>query len=163
MLNETLQRIIDEERTTAREIGELTGKAPSTVYRWISGKSEPDFNSIRLLVRHLPDKTAQQAIISVFVAGTPWQVVHEDVELDVNHDGSVNTEDALDAAIHSTKSSGESLQQIRSACKSGSVTPDAVLTVVAHLDEVISHCHVARRILVQECETKRRRRLKIAR
>lgn len=162
MLSQTLQRLIDQSVTTAREIGELTGKAPSTVYRWISGKSEPDFNSIRMLVRHFPDQTAQQAIVSVFVAGTAWQVFHEQAELDVNQDGAINTDDALDAAIQSTRSSGQSLHMIRESCRNGTATPDDTITVVAQLDEVIAHCHIARRILVQECENKRKRRLKLA-
>ena len=51
MLARTLQRLIARNLTSAREIGELTGKAPSTVYRWISGASEPDFNSVRLLLK----------------------------------------------------------------------------------------------------------------
>ena len=51
MLATTIRTLIDSELTSAREIGDLTGKAPSTVYRWINGRSEPDFNSIRLLVR----------------------------------------------------------------------------------------------------------------
>lgn len=162
MLSRTLQALIDEGRTSAREVGELTGKAPSTVYRWIAGKSEPDFNSIRLLVRHLPDRKAQQSILSVFTAGTNWQVVHSEMELDVNSDGTITADDALDAAIRSTKSSGTSLLHIREACKIGNVNSDDVVTVTAVLDEVISHCHVARRVLIEVCEkSNRRKKLKL--
>lgn len=164
MLSKTLQKIIDQKLTSAGEIGELTGKAPSTVYRWISGKSEPDFNSIRLLLRHLPNPRAQQAILSVFTAGTAWQAVRAEADLDVNADGCVDADDALDAAIKSVQSCGRSLRGIHQACKGGDLSPDATVSVVADLDEVMQCCHIARQVLVQVCETqqKRRKRLKLA-
>ena len=63
MLAKTLKRIIDKQFTSAKEISELTGVSQSTVYRWIAGQSQPDFDSVRLLVRLLPDKRAQKALL----------------------------------------------------------------------------------------------------
>ncbi len=162
MLSRTLQRIIAKKLTNAREIGELTGKAPSTVYRWISGASEPDFNSIRLLLRHLPNPQAQQALLSMFTAGTAWQTFHVEAELDINQDGSICTEDALDATIHSINVLGDCLAHIRKTCKDGIIRPEDVVTAVAHLDEVIHHSHISRRVLVKLCERQRKGRLKLA-
>jgi hypothetical protein len=162
MLAKTLQRVIAKKLTNAREIGELTGKAPSTVYRWISGDSEPDFNSIRLLLRHLPNPLAQQALLSMFTAGTAWQVFRDQSDLDANHDGHISVEDALDATIHSVKVLGGCLAHMRETSKTAALAPEDVVTTVAHLDEVIQHCHISRRVLVKLCEQQRKRRLKLA-
>lgn len=161
MLSRTLQKMIDAQHTTAGEIGELTGKAPSTVYRWISGKSEPDFNSIRLLLRHLPDTKAQQAIMSAFTAGTAWQAIYAEAELDVNDDGRIDADDALDAAIKSVQSCGRSLRGIRKACMEEKISADTTVTVVADLDEVVHCCHVARQVLVHVCDAQQRRRKRL--
>src|ERR1041384_5620406 len=99
MLAKTLSMLLDDRLTTAREIGELTGVAPSTVYRWGRGESQPDFDSIRLLVRHLKNPRAVEAILCAFTAGTGWSFRRSEQELDVNHDGRIDAADALDASI----------------------------------------------------------------
>ena len=90
MLAKTLHRIIDKKFTTAKEVSELAGVSQSTVYRWIAGQSQPDFDSVRLLVRLLPDMRAQKALLTAFTAGTDWHATHMNLELDVNHDGKVD-------------------------------------------------------------------------
>ena len=112
MLQKTLQRIIDQKLTSAREIGELSGVSTSTVYRWIAGQSQPDFDSIRMLVRHLPDKRAQEEILSSFLNGTEWNASRLDLELDFNNDGKIDGEDALEATIESVQAAAKSLGRI---------------------------------------------------
>ena len=74
LLAPTLQKLIDANATTAKDLGEMAGVSSSTIYRWINGESEPDFDSIRLILHHLPDPNAQLAILTAFIAGTPWTV-----------------------------------------------------------------------------------------
>ena len=76
MIAHTLQTLIQDRLTTARELGEVAGVAPSTVYRWINGESQPDFHSVRLMLRHLPSQRAQERLLSAFTLGTPWACVH---------------------------------------------------------------------------------------
>jgi len=142
VLTHTLQRLINDERTTAKEVAELTGVSTSTVYRWIAGQSQPDFDSIRMLVRHLPDRKAQEAIISVFTQGTDWSAVCQEMELDVNHDGAVNAEDALDATIDAVKAAGQSLAAVRAAAREQRRSPAET-----------------QRILVEVADKQRRRKL----
>ena len=113
MLAKALQKLIDEQLTTAKEIGELAGVSTSTVYRWINCESQPDFDSIRLLVRHLPRAEAQEVILSVFTAGTAWHMEAVDCDMDVNGDGAIDAEDALDACIAAVKCSADALERIR--------------------------------------------------
>ena len=161
MLAGTLQRLIDEKITTARELGDLAGVSTSTVYRWISGQSRPDFDSVRLLVRHLPDKRAQEAILSVFSAGTAWEFNHQELDLDVNQDGRVDVSDALDATVETVKASADSLQQVRCAHKGVALGAEATLQVISLLNHIVRECNITQRVLVQVAEQKRRRKLKL--
>jgi transcriptional regulator with XRE-family HTH domain len=127
MLARTLSRIIDDRLTSAREVGELTGVAPSTVYRWVRGESQPDFDSIRLLVRHLKNPRAVEAILAAFAAGSGWRFVPANHELDVNQDGVVDAADALDASIQAVHSAARSLEQVRRSCRDGIITRHAAV------------------------------------
>ncbi|MEM9883883.1 MAG: helix-turn-helix domain-containing protein [Planctomycetota bacterium] len=161
MLSKTLQRVIDEKLTTARELGELAGVSTSTVYRWIAGQSQPDFDSIRLLVRHLPDQRAQEEILQVFTSGSDWLCTRLELELDVNDDGRIDAEDALDATIECVKGASESLSAIRASGHSP-MTADDTLQSVALLNHVMKHCAITQRVLIDLAEQRRKRRLKLA-
>ena len=161
MLAKTLQLLIDENLTTAKEIGELSGVSTSTVYRWISGQSQPDYDSIRLLVRHMPRKEAQEAILAGFAAGTDWQFNHMDLELDVNDDGRVDVDDALDAAINMMRGAAETLAQLRAAQNGEPMDADKTLQQVALLNQVARNCTITQRVLVDMAEQKRKRKLRL--
>ncbi|QQE10853.1 helix-turn-helix transcriptional regulator [Planctomycetota bacterium] len=161
MLAKTLQLLIDDNLTTAKEIGELSGVSTSTVYRWISGQSQPDYDSIRLLVRHMPRKEAQEAILSSFAAGTDWQFNHMDLELDVNDDGKIDVDDALDAAIKMMRDSAETLSQIRAVQNGEPLDSEKILQQIALLNQVARNCTITQRVLVDMSEQKRKRKLKL--
>lgn len=161
MLAQTLQRLIDQRLTTAREIGELTGVAQSTVYRWINGESEPDFNTIRLLLRHLPDHAAQEAILSSFCMGTEWVYSRTKLDLDFNHDGRIDIEDALDACIQSVQSTAQSLERLRAAARDGTINSDDALALGTVLGDVMNQCSAARQIIGKVSERKRARALRL--
>lgn len=162
MLARTLQKLIDANLTSAREIGDLAGVSPSTVYRWISRQSQPDFDAIRLLVRHLPERAAQEAIIAAFTAGTEWQFTHEALELDVNDDGAIDAEDALDASVEAVRSAGESLKAVRQASRRHDLGAEETLELISLLNHVVRQCNITQRILVDLSEQKRRRKLRLA-
>ncbi len=161
MLAKTLHQLIEQKITTAREIGELAGVSTSTVYRWIARQSQPDFDSIRLLMRHLPHRAGQEALLHVFMAGTDWTATHQQIELDINRDGRVDAEDALDASIEAVKESGRTLAQVRIASRDDALTPDQTLEVIGQLNQVIRHCTITQRVLIEMSEQRRKRRLKL--
>ncbi|GAB4108064.1 MAG: hypothetical protein Kow00105_13930 [Phycisphaeraceae bacterium] len=163
MLSKTLNRMIEKKQTSAREIAELAGVSPSTVYRWIAGQSQPDFDSIRLLLRHLPNREAQQSLLNAFTMGTNWQFACPDMELDVNADGKIDAADALDASIDAVHTSARNLKQLRSAFRDGKADADEVLELVHLLQQTASHCLVTQQVLVHIMEKQKRRKLKIAR
>lgn len=161
MLTKTLNRLIEKKLTTAREIAELSGVSTSTVYRWIAGQSQPDFDSIRLLVRHLPNKAAQQSLLHTFTMGTSWQFTRPDLELDVNADGTVDAADALDASVEAVHSSANNLKQLRAAFRDGHADADEVLELIHLLQHTAGQCMVTQQVLVHLMEKRKRRRLKL--
>lgn len=163
MLTKTLNRMIRLKQTTAREIAEMAGVSTSTVYRWIAGQSQPDFDSIRLLVRHLPNKKAQESLLSVFTMGTAWQFASPDLELDVNADGKIDAADALDASIHAVHSSAENLRQLRHAFRDGMANSEQVLELIHLLQNTAGHCMITQQVLVHLSEKNKRRKLKLVR
>ena len=162
MLAHTLQQLIDQELTSAREISELAGVAASTVYRWIAGQSQPDFNAVRLLVRHLPNAQAQEALLSAFTAGTCWSFSRAEMDLDVNADGCIDTEDALDASIEAVRCAGETLANMRKAHQEKAPTADQTLSLICLLNQVARQCSITQGILVELSEQRQRRKLKLA-
>ena len=161
MLAKTLKRIIDKQFTSAKEISELTGVSQSTVYRWIAGQSQPDFDSVRLLVRLLPDARAQKALLTTFTAGTDWHITHMNLELDVNSDGRVDAEDALDASCNALKTSSDTLVSIREASKGKILSSDETLELISLLNHTVRHCTITQRILVDMAEQRKKRKLKL--
>ncbi len=162
MLAKTLKRIIDKQFTSAKEISELTGVSQSTVYRWIAGQSQPDFDSVRLLVRLLPDTRAQKALLTAFTAGTDWHATHMNLELDINADGKVDADDALDASCNALKSSSDTLLSIRAASKGKILNSDETLELISALNMTVRHCTITQRILVDMAEQRKKRKLKLA-
>ncbi len=158
MLARTLQRLVDEKLTTAREIADLAGVSASTVYRWIAGQSQPDFDSIRLLVRHLPEPRAQRAILSTFSAGTPWRYQYIDHELDVNDDGQIDVNDALDSSIRAVQSAGEMLAKVRDASQDRRLSAEQVGVVIKALNEVVQECSVTQQVMVRVWEGEQNQR-----
>ncbi len=152
MIGQTLHQLIEDKITSAREIGELTGAAPSTVYRWISEETEPDFNAVRLLLRHLPRPEAQRAILTAFLAGTPWRFDRIEPDLDINNDGRIDANDALDASIELVQSAGESLRRIRHACLQIPMPEKEATLAIDILDRVVRQCCLTQQVLSRVCD-----------
>lgn len=163
MLGQTLQRLIDQNLTTAREIGQVAGVSASTVYRWIAGQSQPTFDAIRLILRDIPDPRVGEAILATFTAGTPWHAQHLDLDLDVNDDGQIDGEDALDSSIETVRTATTSLTHIRKACRNQSLSADQAVTLISLLNRVAAHCAVTQGVISEMAEQRRRRKLKMAR
>ena len=162
MLRQTLESIIQQKFATAREMADLAGVSTSTVYRWISGQSQPDFDSIRLLFRHLPDERAQEALASAFAAGTGWHVkaLGADIDPDYNCDGRVDPFDALDSSIDAVRTAAESLDEVRTACRDGVIRKDEAIHLIQLFSQTVRQCTITQQILLRLSE--KRHKLKMA-
>ena len=161
MLRETLESMLQQKLTTAKEMAELAGVSTSTVYRWVSGQSQPDFDSIRLLFRHLPNRDAQEALASAFAAGTDWQIraMAPEMDLDFNHDGRVDPFDALDSSIDAVRTAAESLDEVRIACRDGVIRKEEAIHLIQLFSQTVRQCTVTQQILLRLSE--RRHKLKM--
>ncbi|MEO0515097.1 MAG: helix-turn-helix transcriptional regulator [Planctomycetota bacterium] len=164
MLHRTLQQLVDRKLTTAKEMGELAGVSTSTVYRWIAGQSQPDFDAVRLLVRLLPNPAAQEALLRVVTAGTDWKLDRMDLDLDLNGDGRIDAADALDASIAAVKHAADSLAQVRAKCcdETSPATAEDTLELITQLGDVMTNCTIAQRVLLDMADQRRKRKLKLA-
>ncbi len=160
-LHQALQHVIDQKLTSAREMGELAGVSTSTVYRWTTNQSQPDFESIRLLIRLLPSPRAQKELLNALLGGSAWSASRTEVELDVNRDGVIDRDDALAAALASVQAVTQSLSQIHAAARRP-MTAQETLQTVAHLDRAVRHGTLTQRVLIHLNEQRTERRLKIA-
>ena len=138
MIGKILHKLVDDKLTSVKEIGTLTGAAPSTVYRWIRGESEPSFDSIRLLIRHVPEPRAQA-------------------------DGVIDARDALDATIEAVRSAGEALSEVRQASRDGVVSESDAEELAMLMTHVIRHCSITQRVLAQLSEQRRKRKMRASR
>ncbi len=166
MLKRTLNRMIEKKQTSAREIAEFAGVSTSTVYRWIAGESQPDFDSIRLLVRHLPNRKAQEALLHAFTTGSGWTFTRPDHDLDVNRDGAINSDDALDAAIEAVRTSSHALKEVRTACLNGNTSAEQTLNLIQLLHHTTQQCTIAQHVLMHmsdEASKRKKAKLKLAR
>ena len=161
MLRQTLDALIRQNLTSARELAELAGVSTSTVYRWIGGQSEPHFDSIRLLFRHLPNQEAQQALAAAFAAGTSWELkaLDPELDLDINRDGRIDPLDALDASIDAVRAAAESLDEVRTACRNGVIRKAEAVHLIQLLSQTIRQCTLTQQILLRLSE--RRHKLKM--
>lgn len=149
MIDQTLQRIVDQGLASVTEISEVTGVALSTVYRWMAGKSEPSFHAIALLLRHVRDTDAQAQLVNAFLAGTRWQGLDVGGELDINADGEIDMLDALDSSIDSVNTASQTLQDIRNMSRDGKVTRDNTAHLIELLRQLVHQCTVTQQVLVK--------------
>lgn len=159
MIDLVLRRMIDEKLTTVQELGDLTGVAPSTVYRWMAGQSEPDYKQLRMLLVHLPNVRAQELVLQALTAGTHWRAESEKVELDVNNDGRIDGFDALDVAIQSVQDSTDSLGRIRETCRTGKITREEVEKISDLLSRISRQSMTAEMILLNLLQQSTRKKL----
>ncbi len=158
MLARTLQRLVREGLTNAREIGELAGVSTSTAYRWIAGDSEPDFNSIRLLIRHLKNADATEALLAIVTTGTSYRFRRCELDADVNQDGKINADDALDAAINTVHAAGETLTNVRESLADNDIDHDEAVKLMAILNDVVLQSALVEEVLMHMLDNHKPRR-----
>ena len=159
MLSLTLRKLIEQKLTTAREIGELTGTAPSTVYRWIRGEANPSFDTIRLLMRHVRSRAAQSALLTLFTASTPWSFYAADsIAPAAEGTGPVNVCDAVDAALDAVRDAGRALAEVSDSTPGRPLKDAEVQSLIQRLNKVVRSCSATQQILTRLIEQRQNTR-----
>jgi len=156
MLNSLLARLVEEKLTSVREIAELTGRGESTVYRWLSRQSQPDFDDIRLLVRHLNSTEAQQRLIELFASGLPIVIEWKDEQRPAEEQTDVF--DALDFSLLALETFTDALARQRAIMRQSEQIEQGITESVALIDKTIQRLTTAKNILVDQAPRRRRAR-----
>lgn len=149
MLAPTLRRLIEDKRTHAKELAQVAGVAPSTVYRWIDGESEPDFTHLARLMSGLHDTLAREGLLLALLGESGFSVRRENLKLDVNGDGVVDHHDAIAAVCHAIGHTTDSLQAIHDASRDRRLSADELTQVLALLQAAAVQCATTQAVLVE--------------
>ena len=157
MLNLVLRQLIEKKLTTVREIVELTGRGETTVYRWVNGKTQPDFDDMRRLLRHLPDHTARQAILSFFTSDLPVEIewLSDDIDL-VPGVGDKEKHHAFDLSLLALECMVDILGHVRHDTRNEALSSEANTEALAHIEAVMRYMTLARRALVEQGEQRKK-------
>ncbi len=150
MIADALQTIINRRLTTVREIEEVTGRASSTVYRWLSRESEPGWSDVRSLLTGLHHPQARQSLLDDMVSELPVSVTWFDAQPDGEHPTPTPVEaqdEAVQAMIACVREVGAALQEVHKVARSagnGSATH-----AVSQLDTALRRMLAVRQFLAQ--------------
>lgn len=130
MLADIIQNLIDGRHTTAKEIAHVTGYASSTVYGWLSGQARIPADAIRSLCTRHPSVDVQNAICDA-MTGSRASIANPltDEELDVNGDGTIDCDDALDSAIAAVGAASRLLDEVRQTHLTKHVDSDTMIDI----------------------------------
>lgn len=96
MIGATLQSLARTGKLHVTTAAQCCGKDESTIYRWMSGETEPSATALQLILLHYPDLDVQLAIANAILRGTPFFIECMPEDLDVNGDGQIDFADALE-------------------------------------------------------------------
>lgn len=150
MISEVLQDLVDHHLTTVRELAEITGRGESTVYRWLSRESQPNFEDMRTLARKLSNDHARRRLIDLFTSGLPVVVEwmdHADPSLAT--DSEASAEVAMDQSLAALDNLSAVLVQQRRMIQQG-VTKETAGTTLPLINDTIRHLTASRNILMEQ-------------
>lgn len=145
VLAETLHRLDDDGAIDIHAAKAYTGISRSTINRWINGDREPGFRHIKQFFLSQSPRV-QLAILNVFSAGTNWTHTDLPTDLDINGDGQVDTDDALDALIISLDVVSDSLKQIRKS-RNSKFTDVLTADLCERIDRLVTHAVAGKSVI----------------
>lgn len=130
VISETIRFVVNQGWTTNVELAELGHISDSSVGRYATDESQPDFRTVQLWVRNHPSPRVRQAFADLFLEGTGGAaILPVDVAAaDVNGDGRLTCDDALDSAIQAMGDTRDALVEVRAATRDGQVTSGELLS-----------------------------------
>jgi hypothetical protein len=157
MLAATLQQLHADGHLDVRAASLATDVAPSSLYRWISGDSDPQATLLARLFRGGTEQV-QSGLLSWLTAGTGWVCTIVPGELDCNGDGDVNIEDAYDATVSAIEKAAALLRAERQAVLDGKVSPLEEVRINETIARAVQQLAVARAVIQFVAASEARRR-----
>jgi predicted DNA-binding transcriptional regulator AlpA len=151
MFGTIIRMLLDDKLTTINEIEEVTGRASSTIYRWMNGESEPHATDVRLLVRHMKSEQARRKLISVLASDLPVVISWvEDVEHEAQEDESADRlegTEVLDRSLLALDCLSHALSEGNDAIRKQELSRESYVKLVTLVDETIRHLTASRTLL----------------
>jgi hypothetical protein len=150
MLASILRTLVDEKLTTVSEISKLCRRGESTVYRWLSGASQPDFDDMRQLVRRLANPEAKRRLVELFASGLPVKLewMPEDDDKSDRYDLAGDLE-ALDMSLLALECLTNVIHQERTMLRERKIDEHAVSRTMQMIDDTIRHLTISKRRLIE--------------
>ena len=159
MLSALLQKLIDDHRTSVREICELTGRGESTVYRWLAGESQPTYRDIELLVRQVKDPMAREQLVCLMLMGLPVVVEWlEGAERDQIKRSTDDKNTVFLLTLDAMKQVTTLLDLERKLITGGAMRESDVLEMVNLINDTVRHLTATKAVLVAQNPARRRAR-----
>lgn len=159
MLSALLQKLIDEHRVSVREICELTGRGESTVYRWVSGESQPTYRDIELLVRRVSDPIAREQLVCLMLMGLPVVVEWlEGAERDALQGEGDEKNTMFAMSLTAMRHLTTLLDRERHMLHSSSIREGEVWEMGRLIDEIIRNLTATKSVLVSQHPPRRKAR-----
>ncbi len=145
-----IHRLLDEGLTTVNELGEVTGRGTSTIYRWMNDESEPHFSDMRMLVRLMKNPVARRTMVSLIASDLPivvnW-VADEPFTVEDDKGHRHDGHDVLDRTIMALDILTDILAQEHQAIRAAKLTQDSFARLVTMMDDAIRHVTASRNLL----------------
>ncbi|MBI1336298.1 MAG: hypothetical protein GC164_04980 [Phycisphaera sp.] len=150
MLAKLLKSLINKGLVTVTEIAQVTGRAQSTVYRWVNDESKPEFEDIRLLVRRLSHTDARKSLLRFFTSDLPvivtWMTDEKQLDPESLPDVGTGTREALDLSLLALDSLSQVLIDQRRALQEGRLDWVECDETCQHLDNAIEYLSVSKQL-----------------
>lgn len=152
MFGAIIRDLLDHKLTTIREIEEVTGRAPSTIYRWMSGESEPHHTDMRLLVGRLGNPNARRTILSMLTADLPVVISWIDEVESASPRGPgegdrADGHEVLERSLLALDCLTHAMAEGNDAIRRQELSREAYIRLVKLVDEAIRHLTASRQML----------------
>ena len=150
MLEAYIRHLVEHDLTSVNEIEEITGRGTSTVYRWISGESEPHYGDVRALVRGLAKPEARRTLVGLLASDLPvivtWLSADAPApELETELQGAGH--DALEKALLALDYITDGLAQGHQAIRQQALPADRYTRLVELIDHAIHNLTTSKNLL----------------
>jgi hypothetical protein len=96
-LPDLLKHLIRTNETSVNELATIAELSDDTIYRFMSGETDPRWLTLRGWTMRLTSKKARLALANTLLTDTGIVAIESDGDLDIDHDGQVTMFDAMSA------------------------------------------------------------------
>lgn len=159
MIAEVLQSLVDRGETTVRELSEVAGYARTSGYEWLSGNTAIPSAAIQSWIARHPSKEVQQAVASAISGNRAVILDLDEDDLDYDHNGVVDLEDAASHAIEVMRHAIGVIERVNACRREGRVNTSDLIDAASVCGRTQRALQAARLILTnQERHTAKRRK-----